>query len=81
MKLTVYGAGCQFCQNFYQTVEQAVKELDLKVETEYSHDIAKVISLGIIQMPVLMLDDKVILTGNPGNLAKLKAIIKKEIGE
>lgn len=79
MKIQVLGSGCPTCQKLYQVVLKAAKELDLEKEVEYlsgSDGIAKIIELGAMSSPVLVVDDRIVMTGFNGDLEKIKALLK-----
>ncbi len=75
MKIQVIGSGCPTCKNLYELTQTAVKELGIDAEVEYSIDISKIIELGVMESPVMAIDNKVILTG-AHNLAKIKEVLK-----
>lgn len=77
MKINIFGAGCASCKNLYELTKTAVAEMGIKAEVEYSDDISKIIELGIMQAPVLVIDGKPVLVGGTENIAKLKEIITK----
>lgn len=77
MKISVLGAGCASCKNLYKLTKTAVAELGIKAKVEYSDDISKIIELGIMQAPVLVIDGKPVMVGGTENIAKLKEIITK----
>jgi small redox-active disulfide protein 2 len=76
MKIQVLGSGCPTCKNLYQLTQNAVKELEIAAEVEYSTDIRKIIELGVMVSPVMTIDGKVVLTG-AHNLDKIKQTIKQ----
>jgi len=77
MKINVLGAGCASCKNLFELTKTAVAEMGIKAEVEYSDDISKIIALGIMQAPVLVIDGKPVLVGGTENINKLKEIISK----
>jgi small redox-active disulfide protein 2 len=79
MKIQVYGSGCPTCHKLFEFTKKAVEELNLKIDVEYICDIQKIIELGIMQSPVLLIDDKPVLVGNIGNPKMIKELIQKEI--
>ncbi len=76
MKIQVIGSGCPTCKNFYQLTQTVVKELNIDAEVEYSSDVSKIIKLGVMQSPVMVIDGKVVLLGSH-NLEKIKETIKE----
>jgi small redox-active disulfide protein 2 len=76
MKIQVLGSGCPTCKNLFELTKQAVSELGIEGEVEYSTDISKIIEMGVMQSPVLAIDGKPAMVGS-GNLDKIKEVIKK----
>jgi len=79
MKIEVIGSGCKKCKSLFELTEIVSKELGLGGDVLYSNDINKIISMGLIQSPVLTIDDKPVLVGILPNKERLKEIINKYI--
>ena len=78
MKVQVLGSGCPSCKRLYEMTKKAVQELDLKADVEYVTDIQKIIELGLMSSPVLVIDGKPVLVGMvPGNSEKIKELLKR----
>jgi small redox-active disulfide protein 2 len=77
MEIKVVGPGCANCKNLLEIVKQAVKELDLKIEIEYVTDIQKMVEMGIMQTPALLVNDKVVLSGFVPDIKTVKNKIKE----
>lgn len=77
MKINVLGAGCASCKNLFELTKTAVAEMGINAEVEYSDDISKIIELGILQAPVLVIDGKPVMVGGTDDINKLKEIITK----
>lgn len=75
MKIQVLGSGCPTCKKLFELTRQAVKELDLKDEVEYSTDVSKIVEMGIMSSPVLAVNGKPVMTGFTPNIEKIKAAI------
>jgi len=75
MKIQILGSGCPSCKNLYKTTETAVKELNINAKVEYINDITKLIEMGIMQSPALLIDNKLVTTGFL-SLEKVKEVIK-----
>jgi len=56
-----------------------VAELDLGLEVEYVTDVQKIIEMGVMQTPVLAIDDKPVLTGFVPGKEKVEELIKKNM--
>ena len=59
----VLGAGCRACHEQYENAKTAVKALGLDVEVEYITDMEKVMGYGVMSMPALVVDDRVVSSG------------------
>ena len=59
----VLGAGCASCHKQYENVKEAVRTLGLDVEVEYVTDMAKVVEYGVMSMPAIVVNEKVVSAG------------------
>lgn len=59
----VLGAGCKSCHEMYENTKQAVKNLGLNIEVEYITDMQKIMEYGVMSMPALVVNEKVISMG------------------
>ena len=73
MKIQVLGAGCSSCHQLFELTKQAIKELNLEADVEYTDDIKKIIDMGVMQVPILAIDGKPVLSGVVPDIKKLKA--------
>lgn len=79
MRIQVLGSGCSTCGKLKELTLQAVKELELDTKVEYITDIEKIIEMGVMQIPVLAIDGKPVLTGKGFTAEKIKEIIKNSL--
>ena len=61
--IKVLGAGCKSCHEMYENTKQAVQEAGLSVEVEYITDMEKVMEYGVMRMPALVVNEKVVSMG------------------
>ena len=61
--IKVLGAGCKSCREQYENTKEAVKALGLSVEVEYITDMQKIMEYGVMRMPALVVNEKVISAG------------------
>lgn len=80
MKIEVIGSGCKKCKSLFDITKDIVSEIGIKDEVFYSTDINKILSMGLMESPVLAIDDKPILVGALPSKERLKDIISKNIG-
>ncbi len=78
MKIQVLGSGCPTCKKLFEITSCAAKELNLPDEVEYITDIQKAIEMGVMQMPVLAINGKPVLTGKMFDAEKIKEIIRTQ---
>lgn len=75
----VLGAGCKTCHAQFENCKAAVKELGMKLEVEYITDMEKVMAYGVMTMPGIVVNEKVV---SSGKLLKAEEVIKllKKLG-
>ena len=61
--IKVLGAGCKSCHEQYENAKQAVRDMGLAVEVEYITDMQKVMEYGVMSMPALVVNEKVVAMG------------------
>lgn len=76
--IQVLGSGCPSCHKLFELTKQAIKELNLEVDVEYIDDIQKIISMGVMQVPVLAVDGKPVLAGYVPDIDKVKKLLTGE---
>ena len=78
-KIKVIGSGCPTCKKLYEITKQAVAELGIKQEVEYSTDIQKIVQMGVMQSPVLAVNGKPALVGFNSDIEKIKQVIQDNL--
>lgn len=58
MKISVLGSNCPSCKKLHEVVEKVVKDEAISAEVEYSTDVNRIIELGLMSAPVLVVDGK-----------------------
>ncbi len=74
--IKVLGAGCKSCHQQFEYAKEAVKNLGLDIEIEYITDLEKVMEYGVMSMPALVVNEKVVAMGKvlkPADIEKLFA--------
>ena len=59
----VLGSGCASCHALYENACKAAKDAGLAVEVEYVTDMEKIMSYGVMRMPALVVNEKVVSAG------------------
>ena len=75
--IKVLGAGCKSCHELYENTKAAVKNIGFDVEVEYVTDMEKVMEYGVMSMPGLVVNEKVISTGKVLKAADVEKLLHK----
>jgi len=75
MKIQVFGTSCPSCKQLYERTKHVVKDLGLDTDVEYISDLQKLLDLGVMSSPVLVIDNKVIVAGQLPTFEKIKELI------
>ena len=73
----VLGAGCRACHEQYENAKTAVKALGLDVEVEYITDMEKVMGYGVMSMPAIVVNEKVVSMGKVLKAADMEKLLSK----
>ena len=76
MKIQVLGSGCATCKKLYEITQKAVAELGLNENVEYITDVQKIVTMGLMQSPVLAINDKPVMVGFSSDIEKIKKVIE-----
>lgn len=75
--IKVLGAGCKSCHEQYEHAKEAAKAMGLSVEVEYITDMQKVMKYGVMSMPALVVNEKVVSQGKVLKTADVKNLLQK----
>ena len=75
MKIKVLGTGCARCKSLESVTRTAVEEMNLDADIEKVEDIQKIMEYGIMHTPGLVIDGKVVLSGQVPKVSELKEIL------
>ena len=73
----VLGVGCRACREQYENAKTAVKALGLDVEVEYITDMEKVMGYGVMSMPAIVVNEKVVSMGKVLKAADMEKLLRK----
>ena len=73
----VLGAGCKSCHELYENAKQAVSDMGLSVEVEYITDMQKVMEYGVMSMPALVVNEKVVAMGKVLKANEVVTLLQK----
>lgn len=63
MNIKVLGGGCRRCETLLKSAREAVAHKGIDAEIEYITDMEKIMGYGVMSMPALMIDDKIVSAG------------------
>lgn len=75
--IKVLGPGCKSCHELNESSIAALKELGIKLDVEYITDMEKIISYGVMSMPALVINEKVVSMGKALKTADIINLLKK----
>ena len=75
--IKVLGAGCKSCHEQYENAKVAVQALGLNVEVEYITDMEKVMEYGVMSMPAIVVNEKVVSMGKVLKAADVEKLLRK----
>ena len=72
----VLGAGCKSCREQYENAKEAVEAMGLPVQVEYITDMQKVMEYGVMRMPALVVNEKVVSMGKILKAAEVEKLLR-----
>lgn len=75
--IKVLGSGCKSCHELYENTKTAVENMGLSMEVEYVTDLAKVMGYGVMSMPGLVVNEKVVSMGKVLKAADVEKLLHK----
>lgn len=84
MKIQVLGSGCPTCKKFHDVTSSVAKELGYGGVVDYitgPEGTKRIIELGIMSSPVLLVDDTPIMVGFTPNTEKIKGLLEKALAK
>ena len=73
----VLGAGCKSCHEQYENAKLAVKNMGLDLEVEYITDMVKVMVYGVMSMPAIVVNERVVSMGRVLKAADVEKLLNK----
>lgn len=71
------GTGCSSCRALYEITRQAVTELGMNAVVIKEEDLMKITSYGVMALPGLVIDEKVVSSGKKLSLPEVKALLSQ----
>lgn len=74
--IQVLGSGCPTCQQLFEQTKRVADELNINIEVEYITDITKIVEMGIMTSPVLVINNKAVLIGGGKSDEEIKKVLE-----
>lgn len=75
--IKVLGAGCKSCHEQYEQAQQAADAMGLPVKVEYITDMQKVMEYGVMSMPAIVVNDRVVSMGKVLKAAEVEHLLRQ----
>lgn len=75
MEIKVLGTGCSKCKATYETVNKVVKENNINATVTKVEDIMEIMKYNVINMPAIVIDGKVVLSGKTPGEKEIKNLL------
>ena len=75
MEIKVLGTGCARCMSLEKITRKAVEELNLEATVEKVEDIQKIMEYAVMRTPALVIDEKVVLSGQVPKVVEIKDLL------
>ena len=75
MEIKVLGTGCARCKSLERITRKAVKELNLDATVTKVEDIQKIMEYAVMRTPALVINEKVVMSGQLPKVAELKELL------
>ena len=75
--IKVLGSGCKNCHDLVEASKAAVKNMGLTIEVEYVTDMKKIMEYGVMSMPALVVNEKVVSMGKVLKAADVEKLLRK----
>lgn len=76
MNIKVLGSGCANCKKLEKNVLEALKTLNLEAKVEKVTDLKDIMAYNVLKTPALVIDGKVVLSGQVPSPQKLQELLK-----
>ena len=63
MNIKVLGGGCKSCETLLKATKEAVDKKGIEAKVEYITEMQKIMEYGIMSMPALIINEKVVSVG------------------
>jgi small redox-active disulfide protein 2 len=79
MEIKVLGTGCARCKSLEKATTKAVDELNLDATVVKVEDIQKIMEYAVMRTPALVINEKVVVSGQVPKISELKEILTNNL--
>jgi small redox-active disulfide protein 2 len=79
IKIEILGPGCKKCDETFDKVKRALKELNLEVELVKVADVFEIIGRGVTITPAMFIDGKLIFQGKMPEMEQIKRFLREHV--
>ena len=76
MNIKVLGGGCSKCETLLANTKEAVANTGVEAEVEYITDFAVIAGYGIMSMPAIIVDEKIVSMGKVLKSSEIEKFLK-----
>jgi small redox-active disulfide protein 2 len=76
LQIKVIGTGCDKCDKLYGNTQEALTELGIEAQLEKVEDLLEIVKLGVMTSPSLMIDGKLVVSGQVVSKDKIKKLLR-----
>ncbi len=80
MKIQILGSGCPTCKKLHELTARAADELGIQDTVQYitgDEGIEKIVEMGVMSSPVLVVDDEPVMVGFIPDIEQIKRLLAK----
>lgn len=77
IKIKILGTGCAKCHEQLKNVQETVKAMGLDTEVEYITDLQTIMIYGVMSMPAVVINEKVVSMGKVLKPSEIEKLLKK----
>lgn len=77
MMIKVLGSGCSNCKKLEKNVKDAVERLKITADVVKVTEFKDIMAYGVMRTPALVVDEKVLISGQVPNVDKIIELIHK----
>jgi small redox-active disulfide protein 2 len=77
MDIKILGSGCDRCDALYANTCEALKNLGVEADVEKVEDLLEIVLFGVMSVPALMVNGKILLSGRTADTKEITKLLKK----